>query len=246
MSTLKGQGILIEYNDVFTSTTTTQTDLGSMATTGDGRRYRYAYTGASALVAGNLIQSPAFIANHIQLTPTQAQVVGDTSLIVTLGATLASANQYAGGYAVVTVDSGTGGLKGYQYQIKGHAAAALSTALTVNLADPLLNALTTSAKVDLVLNQFNGVIQYPTTATGSAVGVATWAPALNVYAWIQCGGLGNILNDAGGTITVGNNIVPSTSVAGAVKSATGTLPVIGYAATTVTASQTGSFYFDLN
>lgn len=229
--------------------TTFAPELGVRAVTGDGREFRYAQAGLTALVPGTLLQGPAQVANHIQLTPLAA-AVGATTVSVTLGATAIVANQYTNGFLVVSADGGSGGQPGYVYQIASNPAAALSTAVVITLADPLLNKITTSAKIDLVMNPFgngaitagtDGVIIYPTTATSSPVGVAINALAIANYGWIQVKGLAPILDDAGGGITVGNGVVPSTSVAGAVKSATGTPPVVGVAATTVTASQVGTF-----
>lgn len=245
MSSLTGSGMLVEYTDLFASSTTQNgMQLGGFATCGDGRYFRYMYAGAVALAAGKLQQGPAQVANHIQLTPTAA-AIGATQVTVTLGATAATANQYAGGYLVVSLDGGTGGVPGYSYQISSHPAAALSATLVLTLADPLLNLITTSAKIDLVLNPYNGLIVYPTTGTGSPVGVAVVATPINNYGWVQVAGPAPVLNDAGGAITVSNDVVPSTSVAGAVKSLTGTLPTVGTAITSITASQYGTIRLDL-
>lgn len=250
--------IMVNPSDLFIQTSPTSgtvpyntfaPELGVRAVTGDGREFRYVQAGAVALVPGTLLQAPAQVGNHIQLTPAAA-AVGATTVTVTLGATAAVANQYSNGFLVVSADSGSGGQPGYMYQISSHPAAALSSSLTLTLGDALLNKITTSAKIDLVMNpQGNGaitagtegVVIYPTTATSAPVGVAINALAIGYYGWIQVKGLATVPNDAGGGITVGNGVVPSTSVAGAVKSATGTLPVIGVAATTVTASQNGTF-----
>lgn len=72
-------------------------NLGERAVTPDGRSFRYVKAGGTALVPGKLYQAPAEVTNHQNLAPTDAVAIGATSLTVTLGATAATANQYAGG-----------------------------------------------------------------------------------------------------------------------------------------------------
>jgi len=131
------------------------TALGSMITGGDGREFRWCYAGGTTLVAGNLQQAPAQIANHIGLVIVNPQAVGDTQLTVTLGGTAATANQYAGGY--VQIYSATGG--GLQYQISSHPAQATTTGnVTLNLFDPILVAITTSSTASLGLILITGLL----------------------------------------------------------------------------------------
>ncbi len=256
-----GSAILGAPQDLFVSTSNQQADLGALMATGDGNWYRYAFTGATALVSGTLLQAPAQITTHQQLTPTatSATIVANTqapasttvgtnvypTITVTLGATNAvTANQYAGGWVSVSADSGSGGVKGAKYSIISHPAAAAAASLTLTLGEGIFNLVTTSAKIDLITNPCNGVIIAPTTLTGAPVGVAIMPSTINFYGWIQVGGIASILNDAGGTITVGNSVVPSTTVAGAIKSATGTLPVIGVSTQTAIASVNSLFRLD--
>lgn len=250
--------ILGAPQDLFLTSTVQGSDFGATMTTGDGRYFRYGLVGATALVPGTVLQGPARIANHLQLTPTAAVAATTTSIgaaqlagvgplptvTVTLGATAATANYYAGGVLSVTLDAGSGGVAGYQYQIGYHPAALSSGTLTLTLTDQIQNLITTSAKIDLIPNPNNGVIIYPTTGTGAVAGTAINAAATATYCWVQVCGIASVLNDAGGAITVGNAVVPSTTVAGAVKSATGTLPGIGTAVAGITASQNGTIKLD--
>ncbi len=254
-----GSSILGAPQDLYISTSNQQADLGALMTTGDGRFFRYVQAGASALVAANLLQGPAQVANNIQLTPTAAgaTVVANTgspasvsvgtnvypTLTVTLGGTAVTANQYAGGWAVVSLDNGSGGLLGQQAQIISHPAQSSgSGAVTLTLGDQLFNKITASAKIDLVLNPSAGVIQCPATGslTGGLAGVAIIPTTAAYYGWIQVAGAGTLTNDAEGTITVGTSVGPSDATAGAVEIsdlvASG-FPAIGIALTTGTASQ---------
>lgn len=216
--------------------------LGQIASTPGGRKFRYCLVGASALVPGKVYQAPAEITNHQDLTPTAATAIGDTSITVTLGATAATANQYAGGWVVVTTGTGAG----YQYRISSHPAAALSSTLTLTLDDAILVATNASTtRVDLVLNPYSGVIVNPTTASGSVAGVAVYAAAAGTYAWLQTGGPAAVLAD--GANAVGAELVASNAVAGAVEDATGTAQaVIGTSMTGCADTEYGAVFLTID
>lgn len=202
--------------------------MGEKVVTADGRVFRYAKAGASNLVAGNMLQAPAQIANHIALTPVAANI-GDMTITVALGATLATAGQYANGWAFISTTPGNG----YAYPITANPAAALSTNLVIQLGAPLLVALTTSSRVDLQMNPYNGVIQTPvTTLTGACVGNAPYIIAATEYGWIQTRGPAAAL--VAGTPGVGLAVVVPGTAAGAVvvDGAAAATPAVGYMLTT--------------
>jgi len=195
---------------LYESSATPKHNIGERAVTSDGRVFRYVKAGGTALVAGNMIQSPARVANHQALTPA-ATAIGATQVTVTLGATAATANQYAGGLLIVSVTPGLG----TQYPIVSHPAADASATLVVTLGVPLTVALTTSSRVDLAANQYGGVIQTPaTTLTGTVVGAAPYIIAANEFGWIQRSGLCGVLT--GGTPAVGAAVVCPGDTAGEV------------------------------
>lgn len=208
--------------------------LGEKILSSDGRAFRYAKAGAVTLVSGTLLQAPIEVTAHQNLTPTAA-AAGATSVTVALGATAATANQYAGGYVVVTVTPDLGQM----YLISSHPAAALSTSLTLQLSDPIVTAWTTATRVDLVANQYNGVLINPTTATSDPVGVALTAITAGNFGWVQTGGLASILAD--GTITVGTSVDASNGVAGAVEAhvSGGVQAVVGNAASGIATTENG-------
>lgn len=225
MATKVGSDILAAPGDLTLNTATAQATVGSCATTPDGRRFRYCKAGGTALVPGKLQQAPAEVTNHQNLVPAAA-AIGATSVTVTLGATAATANQYAGGYLVVTITPG----QGYQYLIKSHPAADASATLTLTLEDPIQVALTTASNVDLIANPYNGVIVNPTTASSCPVGVAVYPITAEYYGWIQTGGVANILVDDQ-TAVVGTLLSASNQAAGAVEPFTGVQAPVGYAVT---------------
>lgn len=201
--------------DLYNSSTTQTHQLGAKVVDRQGRTFRYAKAGGSALVAGNVLQAPAQITTHQAMTPSATAIaVGAAKQTVsaTLGATNAvTANQYAGGFLVVSTGPGNG----YAYEIESHPAASASAACVFTLAEPLKVALTTSSRVDLVPNNYNGVIQTPvTTLTGAPVGVATFPAAASEFCWIQTGGVAPTL--VAGTPAVGAAVVVPATAAGAV------------------------------
>jgi len=196
--------------DLYDSSTTQVHRLGERVETSDGRVFRYAQAGAAQLVAGNVVQAPAQVTTHKAMTPVAA-AIGATSVTATLGATNAvTANQYADGYLIVAVTPGNG----YAYRISSHPAAAASAACVFTLAEPLNVALTTSSRVSLQANPYKGVIQAPTTLTGTPAGIAVFPAAANEYCWIQTRGLAPVLT--AGTPAVGAAVGVPGSAAGAV------------------------------
>jgi len=218
-------------------------DVGALAISSDGRKFRYVFCTPTALVAGKLQQGPAEVTAHQNLVPAAA-AVGATSVTVALGATVAQANQYAGGFLLV---SGTTAGNGYSYRIKSHlAAAASASAFVIQLDDPLEVAITTLSKIDLVQNPHSGVIVYPSTGSGPAVGVAVDVIDAGNYGWIQSGGVVGCL--ANGALVVGDSICASNAVAGAVEAFTtgSKQAVVGYAATGVADTEYGAVYLTID
>lgn len=225
---------MVAPNGPFSSSTDgTEIQLGAKFMDQNGNAYRRCLVGASALVPGTLVQAPAEITNHQNLTPAAASI-GATQVTVTLGATAATANQYAQGWLVGTVTPG----QGYRYSIASHPAASSSASLIITLSDPLVVALTTSSRLDMVLNPYSGVIINPTTASSVPVGVAVYAAAAGTYSWIQTGGIAALLAD--GTVVVGTNVCASNATAGAVEAATGVQALVGIAQTGIATTEYGS------
>lgn len=204
---------------------TALTDIGAKAVTTDGRSFRYVKCGATAIVAGKVYDGPAIVANHTNATVAAAAAAGATSFTATLGATAATANQYAWGVAVVNDVDG----EGFTYSIDNHAAVASAGVITANLTadESIVTALTTSSQVTFVANQYNGVIIHATTETGVPVGVGHTQITAAQYGWIQTRGPVAILCNA--TTALGQSVAASdTTNAGGAEIGDGILPVIGY------------------
>lgn len=230
MATRLSSNLLLNPNDITANFATIgdagNVTLGAAAFDNAGNRYRFVKAGGTALVPGKLQQAPAEVTNHQDVVPT-ATAVGATSVTVTLGATAATANQYAGGWLVVSVTPG----QGYKYLISSHPAADASATLTLTLEDAIVVALTTSSNCDLVANPYSGVIVNPTALSSAPVGGAVTAITASYFGWIQDGGVASLLAD--GANAVGSNLVASNGVAGAVEDAAapGAQPLVGTALT---------------
>lgn len=185
-------------------------DLGAQAADG-ARKFRYVKAGGTAIVPGKLQQSPAAVDNHKNLA-CAAAAIGATQVTVTLGATAATANQYAEGYLIINDATG----EGYTYKIKSHPAAALSTALVVTLEDPIVLALDTNSEASLVANPYNGVIVNPTTGSAAPIGMGIYPIPAGEYGWVQTFGVVSGLAD--GALAAGAQLSASNAVAGAVES----------------------------
>lgn len=215
-------------------------ELGELAVTTDGRRFRYAQAGASNLVVGNLLQSPAEATGDQNLA-VAAAAIGATSITTTSTVTV-TANQYGGGYVVVTVTPGLGQI----FRIKSHPAAT-AAAVVLTLEDPIQTALTTVSRIDLVNNPYDGVIQMPGTRSSCVVGVAVNDITASQYGWIQVGGVANVLSN--GALTVGSAIVAADNAGAVEVGANGTTEAfapVGRAVTGVASGENGAVYLSLS
>lgn len=223
--------IQIAARDLYSSNAEKQQTLGARGEDKFGRKFRYVKAGGTALVVGNVLQSPARDTQFTGLAVPAAVAIGATTLVLTNGTTTTTADQFKGGIAVVSESTGIG----QQFIIAGNTVATSGAALTITLEDSVRVALTTSSKVTLYMNAYNGVIVSPTTRTGKTVGGAIYPIAAGEYGWIQTGGFGAALSDAT-VAAVGEGLSPSTTTAGCVtKQVTlleniGTAPILGVSA----------------
>lgn len=215
-----------------------QTMIGQRFHTEDGREVVLALNGSTALVAGVLTQHSPIVANHENLAVTAFSPVSTSTnlpatVTVTLGATLATAQQYQGGFAVV--NAGTG--KGQTLRISSNPAAALSSSMVITLEDAPIVALDTSSKIDLIAAPYSNIVINPTTATASPAGVTLYAiPGttgtagtagyIPSYGFIQTQGIVSCLSDVS-VASVGLGIMASTTTAGAITVQTATGANIG-------------------
>jgi len=173
--------------DIYSNSATQLANVGAVAHTTDGRKFRYVKVGAVATVAGKVYQGPALDATNMQptggLTPSAGVAIGGTQITISSSITLA-ANQLTGGFMSVDVTPG----QGYTYKIKGNTAVSGAGGCVVTLEDPLVVAITTDSRIIFVSHPCNGVVIEPGTPTGPLVGVAPCIITAGYYGWLQVGG----------------------------------------------------------
>lgn len=174
------------------------------------QKWRYCKNGGEALAAGKTVAAPSDVANHVGRA-LAATAAGSKTVAITLGATAATANQYAGGFLQIEDDAG----EGYLYRVASHPAHDGGGALTVTLEEGLVVAVTADTTAGLVANPWSGVVVAPAAEDSHVVGVSTSVVAANQYFWAQVGGPCSVLADGG--LTKGHGVVRSDSTAGAVE-----------------------------
>lgn len=189
--------------------------VGTKFDLSDGREVMLVRAG-DAVAAGKLYQDAAIVPNHQNLAVTAYQAYSangnvPAKVTVTLGATAATANQYAGGFLVVNDNNG----EGQTLRIASHPAADSAGSLAVTLEDGATVAITTASEVCLIPPHGKDVVIMPTTITGAVAGVGMYTIAAASYGFLVTKGLTSCLAD--GNITVGSAISPSNAVAGAVE-----------------------------
>lgn len=251
--------------DLSVLTSTKQTQFGAYGITGDGRQFRYvSFGGTSTIAPGLVVVAGAATANSQGLAITATTVTaanqttgnlatGSNTLVLTNSSTAVTQDEFAEGFLQVVVGGNTSDTGSYSYKIKGNSAATASTGyVTVTLYETLRNTTALVPGTDTA-NLWVSPFQNVNTSTTAALPVGlTVLPVVNSssvtnYGWVQVSGDAVVLNDAGGTITVGGSFAQSVSTAGNVVAATAsTHPAIGTTRAAITASNAGPAYLTLN
>mgnify|MGYP001583050439 CR=1 FL=1 len=228
----------VQANGIYQTSTDASLEslLGSRWDLSDGRVVSLGQPATGTTVAeGKLYQNAALVADHQNRAVTAVQAYSangnvPAKVTVTLGATAATANQYANGYLAVVDGAGEGQL----LKIASNPAADASASLVVTLADGPSTALTTASEVSLLPATGNGLVIMPTTVTNTVFGLAMYPIAAGSYGFFLVQGIGNALGDSTAP-AVGCAISWSAATAGAIGAtpyATNVLSgnVIGYTA----------------
>lgn len=233
----------LSAQDVYSTSANKMMALGTKGQTPDGRLYRYTLAGAVDLAPGKLVQIPAVVSAHQNIAVATATVIGDRSINVTLGATATTINQYNDGYVVGYDVSGVG----QTLQISSTPVIALSTSGRLQLADPIVIAQLTTAKVNLELNPWSGTLVSTTAdTTEMVVGVPQVTITAAQYGWVQTRGVAAVLGN--GTITKGAGVIKSATTAGATDiEATGTITMrVGTQLQTGTSTKYNTTYLTID
>lgn len=213
-----------------------QVSLGAAAFDNAGNRYRFVKAGAVALVPGKLQQAAAEVTAN-QDVAIAAAAIGATAIVTTATLTV-TANQYAGGWVVISDDTG----EGYKYLISSHPAATAAV-VTFTLEDAIVVALTTSTTIDLIANPYSGIIVNPAAASSAPVGAGVSAVTAAYFGWVQDAGVASLLNDSGST--VGTNVSASNATAGAVEAAVTAQAAVGVALTGIATTEYGAILLNI-
>jgi hypothetical protein len=169
--------------------------LGTLRILSDGRMFRYAKAGATALSAGKMGKAAAINAAHVNETVAVANVAAyqhKVAITVTAGTAIADGD-LIGGY--LFIQHGTG--LGYNYLIEGNVAiSATGTAMIVDLEEPLKAAIETTTEITLCHSPWLGVVENTTQETFPC-GIAPIAVTANYYYWCQTHGMAACLGTAG-------------------------------------------------
>jgi hypothetical protein len=217
----------LSWIDLYASDTTVPSgnQLGMLAVGPDGKGYRYALAGVSALTVGNVLQSSAVDTTHTNMAVPAVVTLGSTTVTVTNGTDVVVAGDLVGGTLSVYTTPGLG----EEYTIVGNSAATSGSALTLYIDRPLRTAWTTATKVNVLHSPWWKVIAgVGGTLTGTCPGVAIYAIPAGAYGWIQTKGVSAVLSD-NTSILVGSALMPSATAAGSAALHLAGFPVIGQA-----------------
>ena len=193
---------------IFAQSSTQKEELGALRILRDGRKFRYAKAGASALGAGKLSVGAAVGADVMNEVCTAVHAIGDVIFSETITSGTYVENYFAGGY--LQINDGTG--EGYQYKILSSTAVTAGTAITLSLDEPLrvATAGTSATEFSIIHSPWRAVVE--TTTLGCPVGIAVGAITAAYYCWLQTGGPAIALS--GNTDAVGKPLFQSTTTAG--------------------------------
>lgn len=195
-------GSVLLEGDQYHITSDKRYPLGTRGYTRDGRVFRYAKCGATALTPGMLIQAMASTADEVaepiaDSTDWAVPSTSSTVFYLSTATSLTTANFFADGYYMVTAGTTTaevGQMLQIQSQPKsnGLAGAALggNPKVYVYSEDKLVSALTTSNTVSLIKNPYDAVIMALDAApTAPPIGVCGTDVTALYHFWLQTWGM---------------------------------------------------------
>ena len=200
----------LSYGQEKVETSDQRQKLGTRATTPDGRVFYYAKEdGTGISTAGMIVDGVGLEGNHdMDIPPTAAHSVGDTTISLEVPTTDLTKNQYADGYLVFNDDAGEGEV----YRIKSHPAHDASddpTAIfTLDEPDGIRTALTTSTEAQLVYNPYTNIklIDGDGTQTTGPLGVTTIPVTASYYCWLQTSGIASVAVSGTTVLVLGDSI----------------------------------------
>ncbi len=206
MKAFTGPSLIFDL-DPYKESSVKEHALGQVAETADGRKFRYSWMGETVTV-GRLCTGPA-INTSLATMAVLAGAAGATRITFTNAATTTTAKYFDEGFATISYGTGAGQI----YKIQTLPALVSGAASYVDIEDPIVTALDTTSKLDLVQNP-NSQVLMTATATLEPVGVALIGFTSQYYGWLQTRGVSCVYADA--TVAAGTWFFADGSVAGGV------------------------------
>ena len=243
----------LAFGDEKVTSTTKIRRLGTRGVLPDGRVFRWALNGGTAIEAGHVVQSGVVIGASVHangLTIVNATATGVSTITVLMATTNVAADYYADGYLTVDTSPGQG-----MYVVKSNTVAASAANSEFTLQEKIRTAMTSGTTlVGFRANPYASVIIAPaTTLTGALVGVTPVAMAIGAFGWLQTWGHALVNTDsapiAGQRLvyvgaSAGNLDVQSTGSAGTAEAESqSALPTIGIATTAGAGADKYNFIF---
>jgi hypothetical protein len=201
-------GVPAIYNvDPYKETSVQYHQLGAIAETGDGRKFRYSWMGEEITV-GRLATAGAINTSLANMAVISG-AAGSKKINFTNAATTTTAKYFDEGYAIISYATGGGQI----FKIDSLPALVSAASSWVYLEDPIVTALDTTSKLDLVQHP-NSQVLMTATATLEPVGVSLITFTTQYYGWLQTHGVATVHMDA--TVAAGTNFFNDGSEAGAV------------------------------
>ena len=191
--------VYLSYGMEKVETSEQKQKLGTRGETPDGRVFYYAQNSSAAITtAGMIVDGLATEGAHdMDVPPTAAHSVGDTTISLEVPTTDLTANEYADGYMIFNDGPGEGEV----YRIKSHPAHDASddqtVIITLDEPDGIRTALTTDTEVGLYRNPYNGVALVDGDAANfntrsTPLGVTTIPVTASYYCWLQTAGISSV------------------------------------------------------
>ncbi len=201
--------------EIFNVNSTESWPLGTRGYTVNGRTFRMARASGIALAIGTCVRKPENEPGHSDLAVAAAAATGALEFTVTLTYADSAFDAYKDG--VVYINDAAG--QGHVYNVVGNTSHNIeaTTTMTIDINVPLKLALTTSSKVTLIKNRYNGVRVSEHIPSERALGIVPVAVTASYYFWLQTGGPVAALQD--GSLFENQDVVPSAWVRGAVMAA---------------------------
>lgn len=207
----------ITDQDIRTTTTSrvNGVKLGEVATTVDGRVYRYAQAGATDLDPGKLCVNADADANAVNKTIARTYTVADLArdqlVVFDAGGTIV-ADDYRDGTLAITDATGEGVLS----RVVGNTGVTGAGEITVYLAEPIPVALTIDvSEATLLKSPWDDIVISATDQADQPVGVPNTLIDDADYGWVQTGGMCAVWADE--AVTRGLALTIGTGTAGQVE-----------------------------